>query len=301
VLDFDLGSLGVAFGAGLLAALNPCGFAMLPAYLAYFTGTEGVGEAAAPMARPIGRAIRVSAAMTAGFVTVFASFGLVISPLIASVERALPWLTIVIGVGLVGLGAAMAGGREVSVRLPKLGRRIDGDGIGAVFLFGVTYAVASLSCTIGPFLAVTSTTLGSSGWFGGVVRFVVYGLGMGALVSVLTITVAVSSRALSLKLRRVLPYLGRISGGLVVLAGLYVAWYGWYEIRLLRGSVSSDPIIDAALDVQSWLQGLVPSNTTMLTIVGVLALVLGARAVLRRAKRSTVEAPEISKDGKAAS
>ena len=296
MVDFDSGAMGVAFGAGLLAALNPCGFAMLPAYLAYFTGTEGTTQ---PASRPVLRAVKVSAAMTAGFITVFALFGLVISPLIASVEEALPWLTIVIGVGLVILGAAMAAGREVALRLPKVGKRVGGDGLGSVFTFGVTYAVASLSCTIGPFLAVTSTTLGSTGWLGGVTRFVAYGLGMGALVSVLTVTVAASSRALTMKLRKVLPYLGRISGVLVLLAGLYVAWYGWYEVRIFSGSTSSDPIIDKALELQTWLQRKVPSNSTMLAIVGVMALALGISTIFRRSRRAARNnSEEILRKGK---
>ena len=29
----------LAFGAGMLAPVNPCGFAVLPAYLAYGTGS----------------------------------------------------------------------------------------------------------------------------------------------------------------------------------------------------------------------------------------------------------------------
>ena len=39
--------VGLAFAAGLVAALNPCGFAMLPAYLALVVhGNSGVAESA---------------------------------------------------------------------------------------------------------------------------------------------------------------------------------------------------------------------------------------------------------------
>lgn len=34
------GLLALAFGAGMLAPVNPCGFAMLPAFLAYATGAD---------------------------------------------------------------------------------------------------------------------------------------------------------------------------------------------------------------------------------------------------------------------
>jgi cytochrome c biogenesis protein CcdA len=48
-VDQDL--VGLAFGAGLVAALNPCGFAMLPAYLALVVGPRvwgGVPRSAEP-------------------------------------------------------------------------------------------------------------------------------------------------------------------------------------------------------------------------------------------------------------
>ena len=33
--------LALAFASGMVATVNPCGFAMLPAYLGYFLGLEG--------------------------------------------------------------------------------------------------------------------------------------------------------------------------------------------------------------------------------------------------------------------
>ena len=39
MIDVDL---AFPLAAGLIAAFNPCGFAMLPAYLAYFLGHEPV-------------------------------------------------------------------------------------------------------------------------------------------------------------------------------------------------------------------------------------------------------------------
>ena len=32
--------LGYAFGAGMVAAVNPCGFAMLPVYLSLYLGAD---------------------------------------------------------------------------------------------------------------------------------------------------------------------------------------------------------------------------------------------------------------------
>ena len=217
---FD-GPFALAAAAGMAATVNPCGFALLPAYLARFVGQDhdpGVGA--------VPRAFAVSAALTAGFVVVFGLFGAVISPLAASVEKYLPWVTIVIGVALVGLGVALLAGRQLTVHLPKLERGGRDGSLASMFLFGVSYAVASLSCTIGPFLAVTSSTFGSGDVVSGIGVFVVYALGMGVVVTALTVGVALARAGLAGRLRSALPYVSRFSGALLVVAGAYVAWYG---------------------------------------------------------------------------
>ena len=58
-------TLLLAFSAGMVAAVNPCGFALLPAYLAYYLGLESSGDAAAPpRGGELGRSLAVSGAMT---------------------------------------------------------------------------------------------------------------------------------------------------------------------------------------------------------------------------------------------
>ena len=78
------GALALAFVAGAVATINPCGFALLPAYLSYFLGLDDDATAAAPGgdaatgspggANPVLRALAVSAAVTLGFVVVFGTF-----------------------------------------------------------------------------------------------------------------------------------------------------------------------------------------------------------------------------------
>ena len=149
--------LAFALAAGTLAALNPCGFAMLPAYLALFVASSG----AAPVTRLVAlrRAVTATAAMTAGFLAVFATFGLLLGPIASTVQRWLPAVTVVIGFLLLLLGVLMLAGREISVATPKAGTgRNPVASLRSMVLYGVSYAIASLGCTIGPFLVVTSTT-----------------------------------------------------------------------------------------------------------------------------------------------
>jgi hypothetical protein len=82
----DTGALLVALTAGMVAAFNPCGFAMLPAYLGLFLGDE----AGAKSGSAVGRALGVGAAVTVGFVAVFGVAGMGAAPVRARVLARLP-------------------------------------------------------------------------------------------------------------------------------------------------------------------------------------------------------------------
>jgi hypothetical protein len=186
---------------------------------------------------------------------------------------------------LVGLGISLARGKELQAHIPKLNKGGRDGTLPSMFLYGVSYAVASLSCTIGPFLAVTSTTFRSSNLISGVGVFVAYALGMGLVVTALTVAVALAKAGLVGRLRQAMPYVSRASGYLLIVAGAYVAWYGWFEVRTLNGGDGQDPVIERALELQVWLQDvLVPDEpvTAALLVAAVLVLVGGAVALVRR-------------------
>jgi cytochrome c biogenesis protein CcdA len=249
------GLLGLAFGAGLVAALNPCGFALLPAYLTLVVQTERRGRLSA-----VGRALVATTAMTFGFLAAFGVFGLLTVPVAATVERILPYVTIVIGFTLVALGIWLLSGHELSALTPNpLGagrRRAPTARLGSMFGYGAGYAMASLSCTIGPFLAVTGAAFRRGPILDGLMIYLTYAAGFGLLVGVLAIAVAFASSALIDRIRRILPYLNRISGALLVAVGLYVGYYGLYEVRLFAFSGSpTDPVVTAAGHLQSALAG----------------------------------------------
>ncbi len=82
VLDARIPHL--ALGAGLVAAVNPCGFALLPAYLSLFA----LGDAPRSPAVAVGQALRATLALTLGFAAVFVVFGLAVAPVAASVHPA---------------------------------------------------------------------------------------------------------------------------------------------------------------------------------------------------------------------
>lgn len=276
----DTATLSFALGAGLVAALNPCGFAFLPGYLGLVIADSR--DTSRPVA--LARAGAATVTMSAGFLTVFGIFGLAVSPLIVSAQKYLPFATVVIGVLLLAMGGWLLAGRDISVLLPKAGGTPTAR-LGSMYGYGVGYAVASLSCTIAPFLAVISTTFHQGSTLAGVLAFVAYAAGMSITVGVAALAVALAGSSATSALRRVLPYVGRIAGVIVLLTGLYVTYYGYYEIRLyFSGADADDPVIHAAGAVQSWLADRVDALGVWPLLGAAVVLVLVSIVSIRRSR-----------------
>ena len=228
-----LAPLGFAFGAGLAAAFNPCGFAMLPAYMGLYMGTGDAGDGPHPV-RQLGRALLVGGAVTAGFVLLFGVAGVVIGIGARSiVGDVLPWLGLVIGVLLAIVGAWVLGGGKLYTALPQQAAtkiaHPSNNNVSGYFLSGVSYGVASLSCTLPIFLAVIGTTFAVSSIFTSLSQFVLYALGMGTIIVVLTLGMAVFKGTMVQLLRRALPYIQPVGAWLMVVAGAYITFY-WLSL-----------------------------------------------------------------------
>jgi cytochrome c biogenesis protein CcdA len=230
-------------------------------------------------------------AMSAGFLTVFGVFGLLISPVVASAQKYLPFATVVIGVLLVALAVWLLAGKHITILLPKFSGGAPTARLSSMYGYGVAYAIASLSCTIAPFLAVIGTTFKQGSPVTGLLAFLAYAAGMTITVGLAAAAVAVAGSAASGIVRPLLPHAGRIAGVIVLLTGLYVTYYGYYEIRLNFTNASrEDPIVKAAGMVQAWLVHQVDSFGVFPLLAALTLLVvvpIGWRALARaRADRS---------------
>ncbi len=254
---------------------------MLPAYLLLVVrGQQSERRGLAP----IGRALAGTVGMALGFLTVFGLFGALTISAASTVQRYLPYGTVVIGVVLVVLGLWLLSGRELTALTPRpLGARwAPTVRLGSMYGYGVSYAVASLSCTIGPFLAVTGA--GSEAGFrgGSIVQgvsiYLAYVAGLTLVVGVLAIAAATANSALADRLRRILPFVNRIGGVLLMLVGLYVGYYGVYELRLFSAAPMNprDAVITAAGRVQGVLAGWVHQHGAWPWVVLLVVLVIGA-------------------------
>ncbi len=223
-----------AFGAGMLASFNPCGFLMLPAYATYYVSTgEREPERSVPAARLV-RAVQLGLLATLGFLAVFAPLGAVLSLGGRWLVRLFPYSSLVVGLVLVVLGLglllsrrrlALAAGERVRLRRTKspLG----------VFLFGVGYAVASLGCTLPVFLVVVGSALGTAGVLSGLVQLLNYALGMGVVLTAVSVSAALAQTAITARLQRLAPVIERAGGLFLVAAGAYLVYYWFAFGRLL--------------------------------------------------------------------
>ncbi|MBL0885538.1 cytochrome c biogenesis CcdA family protein [Myceligenerans indicum] len=249
-------AFALAFGAGVVAAVNPCGFALLPAYLSLFVLGERRSRPAA-----VGRALRATLALTLGFAGVFLVFGLAVAPVAAAVQAYLPAFTVVLGLAVAAAGGWLLAGRS----LPSfsLGRRTGRTGaptaeFGSMAGFGASYAIASLGCTVAPFLAVVVTAFRVDSPPAGVLLFLTYAGAMGLMVGTAAVGVALARDGLVTRVRRAGGWLPRAGGALLLLSGLYVSWYGFWELRVLHGGAGTDPVVEAAAALQRFFSGIAP-------------------------------------------
>ena len=274
--------LAFAFGTGMVATVNPCGFAMLPAYLSFFLGSE---SGTRDVRTTVQRSLRVGLSVSLGFLTVFGAVGLAIYHLSASVDRWTPWATLVIGVVLVVLGLAMLRGWEPVLNLPKLQRGGRDRTDGSMFLFGVSYAIASISCALPLFTSAVAGTFRQSNLVSSLAVFVAYALGMTLVLLAITVSLGMARQGIVRWLRKALPHINRVSGLLMVLAGAYLAHYGWYEQRVRDGHLGRSSVVDRVTgwsdSVQRWVNDMGPTRLGLLLALGllfVLVATFGLRA-----------------------
>ena len=249
-----------AFTVGMVATVNPCGFPMLPAYLSYFIGLD---DTDVDRGARVVRAVSSAAAVSLGFLFVFTALGIPINAGVTSIYRWMPWFTIVIGAALLVFGGAMVAGWKPVVLLPRLDKGGRSRRFSSMVLFGVSYAIASLGCTLPVFLVVV--TAGATA--ASAVSFVAYSLGMTVVLMSVSLALALTRESLVRTMRQATRYVDRASGVLLVLVGIYLIWYGRFAIDPSNGT-SSSPF--------AWIESWSSSATVWLQNGGMaLGVVLG--------------------------
>ncbi len=224
---------GYAFGAGMVTAVSPCGIAMLPAYVSLYLGERDEGFWARSSLRRGLRALSLGMVVTLGFVVLFGIMG---TALLAGGQFLLPfipWAAVLIGVVLIALGIYLTLGGHIYTSLPaRLAARLDKNGtlgFKGFLVFGITYGIAALSCTLPVFLAVVGSAMVTKGFTSGLFQFASFALGMGFIITLVTIGSALFKESVNRWLRRFVPVVARFSGLLLVFAGGYILYF-WFVV-----------------------------------------------------------------------
>jgi cytochrome c-type biogenesis protein len=260
--------LAYAFSAGMVAAVNPCGFPMLPAYLSFFIGAD---DESTDRASRIPRALASAAAVSLGFFVVFVGVGLPIDAGVDVLMEGVPWLTMAIGAALVAFGISLLVGRGPRFTIPRLDKGGRTRRFGSMVLFGMSYAIASLGCTLPIFLIAVAGTTERANLLSGVSAFLAYAAGMSVVLLFVSLALALAREGMVRRLRSVLRYIDLIAGALLVVVGVYLTYYGYIALR-------DDAVESSAV---SWVDDISSELTSRLENGGVeLGLILAATVLV---------------------
>jgi cytochrome c biogenesis protein CcdA len=222
--------VGYAFAAGMVASVNPCGIMMLSSYAFYQMRGEGAGS---KVARRVFWGLVISLVVTTGFVLIFVLVGGAVAAGGQWLVGVFPYAGLVIGIGMAVLGFWLLATRKTLGILAAKGVTVSPRrNLGNAFLFGITYALASLGCTLPVFLVVIGSALTSDGVLASLGQFIGYALGMGVVIFVVNIGAALFKRAMARWLRTLTPYVHRLSAMFLIGAGAYLVYYWVVQGRL---------------------------------------------------------------------
>ncbi|NUR75982.1 MAG: cytochrome c biogenesis protein CcdA [Thermoleophilia bacterium] len=264
--------VSVALVAGGLSVVNPCGFPLLPAFLSFYLGADEDELPRAPTR--VLQGLLVGGLVTTGFLGLFALASLPVSFGVALVARAVPWAGLATGALLALAGLVTLSGRHltlpVHLHVPvKRERRL-----GAMLLFGVGYGAASLGCTLPLFL----TLIAASGGADKLTVFGAYAAGTAIVLTAVSVLTALAREGIARAVRPTLPYMSRIAGGLLVIAGGYLVYY-WARLRFGdTATVADDPVVSFAIRFSGRVRTLADGRGSIL-VAGAGAVVAAALVI----------------------
>ena len=269
------GNFAYSFILGVLAAVNPCGFVLLPTYLIFFLGTRE--EPNLKTGERLRRALVVSSGISIGFLAIFFVIGVISRLFTQWIELNAKYASLAIGIVLVIGGARMLTGWTPKFAVPQLGG-VQTKTFRATVVYGVAYAVASIGCTIGFLTTAVFGSIALHGFVSGVISILLYGLGMAMLVTALTVSLAFAKTGILTIVKNQLHLIQRLGAIFVTLTGIYLVFYWYAAISETRSASFVTRIERWQTRVASFLQQQGAFRlAVVLTIVVAMAVVASRR------------------------
>jgi cytochrome c biogenesis protein CcdA len=240
-------AFALAYSAGVLAAFNPCGSAMLPGWIGFFLLAEE-REGIDFLARLL-RAIVTALALTLGLVMVFAVVGLAITAGLGAIHSVLPIAIVILGVILAAIGALVWRRGDLPglhIPGPTVQRRRT---VRAMVTFGAAYGIAALSCALPIFLISVGAVHGAS-WTHRLLGTAGFTAGMASVLALITVATTFAD-GLAAQLIAIRRYTPRVSAVLLIAAGAWTIYselpLAALDLHLTEPSTAARVLIAAAL------------------------------------------------------
>lgn len=232
----DIFNLGYSFIAGVLAAINPCGIVMLPAYLSLYVYSNS-DDNDITTSKKIRNSLNIILFVGVGFVALFSLSAVIVSLSSELVGDLIPFLSILLSMLILYFGIGELKGEQIfsskiSSLSSKIGNPKNTNPIGFI-LFGVSYGLASVGCALPIFISVVTKSINAQSNQRIFLDFISYSLGMLSVITILTAATFISINSTK-KLNnffRKWSYL--VFGIFLTFAGIFMLSYWIYDLRLI--------------------------------------------------------------------
>lgn len=232
----DIFNLGYSFIAGVLAAINPCGIVMLPAYLSLYVYSNSEDNDITT-SKKIRNSLNIILFVGVGFVALFSLSAVIVSLSSELVGDLIPFLSILLSMLILYFGIGELKGEQIfsskiSSLSSKIGNPKNTNPIGFI-LFGVSYGLASVGCALPIFISVVTKSINAQSNQRIFLDFISYSLGMLSVIAILTAATFISinsTKKLNTFFRK-WSYL--VFGIFLTFAGIFMLSYWIYDLRLI--------------------------------------------------------------------
>ena len=228
----------LAFSAGMVSFVNPCGFALLPVYIAYYFRQEGLEKSG--IAKRLLGGLLFGLMVSLGFAAAFSIIGILVSFVGKSILKYAGWIDLAIGIILVFVSVIFIFRLDEKIsfsRLTNFGERLKSNKLNnkyaSFFLYGAGFAIASLGCTLPIFLVVVTSAIKSAGLINGLMIFLIYAAGMSFFMMLFSLATAISKTFVDNILSNWIPNIYRLGSIIILAAGIYLIYNQVVFARLL--------------------------------------------------------------------
>lgn len=237
-MDYSL--ILFSFSLGVITFFSPCAFPMLPGYISYYIGLSN-NDIKLKMSKKQKIYVFLKEGIIGGlFCAIGALLILVIIGFCISffgelirdqIKENLIQFNLIVGMIIILMGLIML--TNYNIVLPfKIKNAPKRKGYYGLFLYGILYALVSISCVIPLFIGLVLRAIYSSNIFEGFLVFFSFALGLSILFIILTILTLGAKKAIIKHINKILPKIQKIGSIILIIVGIWII-YNYFNTILL--------------------------------------------------------------------